>query len=673
MAHIQRGDDRQYLTQGSAELDNLGQMAGLLNQGLQTGVSITQKANESTMASNQIDLSTRFLAENNKINTKYQADPTNPQREVELQQAFESLANQYKINPVCQKQWSDIKTNVYDRYKVYNAQWVEKQQQSNISTNLKNGYEGLINQISMLGESGASIDEMRLIYANGIEGLRNGAVAGLGEVVVDNFLKDANHDVMTSYISALALNNPLEAQALLKDKGVRNDIGRAETLQKLDDYVANAITEKNKKFAIDELGNALRAMNSKEANDILDGNVDLSKVMNFAKTHKGLPQKSIEVINSIYGIQTRQPYYYDPVKKEITKKEEGHGSGSSDRLRAIKKMSKVEKDGLAQQLEADLCDLFFFEDTPKVNVKKVNKNKQGQAVQNDVISRMQTVAQAQGAIDTAWDAGVITKAQRQNLMNKYIEPMSNYLEANMQDLDERKGLWGSKLGYNRLKEAFSTKNIPANHTREIRHQEEMMFSAQSRYYKNLDDARKKYNLNSIYELETLDKKLQEETYKNASEEAINYVKKYGEHPEIFYKKEYAQYYEKGLRYFGIEDGNKVAKEVAKRIYGAEDISKVDVDKVVTDEMMKQYSVNKIRAGETYKNTLDYFGDSKIQKPKSYEEYVSRIQKLGLTQKEFEYDVHKRGLVRRTSNSVMDYFPALVVLEQAVEDKKRMKK
>ena len=111
MAHIQRGEQRQYIQQ-QAEMDFSGAYANLLNQGVQQGVSITQKANEATMANNQIELSTRFLQKNNEINTKYQADPTNPQREVELQEAFNSLANEFKINPVCEAQWNNIKNNV---------------------------------------------------------------------------------------------------------------------------------------------------------------------------------------------------------------------------------------------------------------------------------------------------------------------------------------------------------------------------------------------------------------------------------------------------------------------------------------------------------------------------------------------------------------------------------
>ena len=120
MANIQRGDERQYYQQ-EASRTNIGDMALLANEALNTGMSIVQKANESNLANNQIDLSTKFLAKNNEINTKYQADPTNPEREVEIQEAFEQLAGSYNINPVCQGQWNTIKINDAHQRKNYLA------------------------------------------------------------------------------------------------------------------------------------------------------------------------------------------------------------------------------------------------------------------------------------------------------------------------------------------------------------------------------------------------------------------------------------------------------------------------------------------------------------------------------------------------------------------------
>ena len=618
MAHIQRGDDRQYFTKGIAEQDFSGEYANTFGNAINTGVSITQKANESTMANYQIDLSTKYLAENNKINTKYQADPTNPQREVELRQAFESLANQYKINPVCEKQWSDIKNNVYNRYKVYNSQWVEKQQQSNISTNLKDGYENLTNQISMLGLNGASIDEMRLVYANGIEGLRNGAIAGLGEVTVNEFLKDSNHDIMTTYISSLALNNPLEAQALLKDEGVRNDIGRAETLQKLDDYVANSLSNQAKRTAVNELGNSLRSMNSEEADNIINGKADLNRVMKFIESNKDLPEESKDMILNIYGIGSKTDYYYDRDKKKIVKKEEnsGHGRGSSNSLIALKKLSKTQKEELAQDLEQRLYDMFTFDQPEKVNPKKAIKKGEAQNNQSNTLNMLQSVAQAQGAIDTAWNAGIITKAQRQNMMNKFIEPMTNYLEANMQELDERSGFFGGKLGYDKLKKEFSIEGIPANHTSKIRAKQKDLLTAQGFYYKALDEARIKKHKESIYGLEELSPEEQREIYQTASKYAIEQTKRISESPEIFFKEEYPELYASGVSLFGIKDGNKIARIVAKEIYNAPEGETPDVKKVMSKAVNDVYSVKRDKAMMTKIQMYEKYHVAEKPKPPS---------------------------------------------------------
>ena len=172
MAHIERGDTRQYLPNGIAEHNFSGQYAQMLEGSMNAGVSIVQKANESKLMNNQIDLSTQFLTKNNEINTKWQADPTNPEAEKERKEAFESLASQYKINPLCETQWNEMKNGIYNRYKQYNAQWQQNQLNTNAKVNLENGYKQFINQASMFGRNGASIDEVRLMYANGIDALK---------------------------------------------------------------------------------------------------------------------------------------------------------------------------------------------------------------------------------------------------------------------------------------------------------------------------------------------------------------------------------------------------------------------------------------------------------------------------------------------------------------------
>lgn len=648
MAHIQRGEQRQYIQQ-QAEMDFSGAYANLLNQGVQQGVSITQKANEATMANNQIELSTRFLQKNNEINTKYQADPTNPQREVELQEAFNSLANEFKINPVCEAQWNNIKNNVYGRYKVYNAQWQEKQQQSNISTNLKNGYEALTNQISMLGLNGASVDEMRLIYANGIEGLRNGAVVGLGEMVVDNFLKDSNHDFMTTYLSALALNNPLEAQRLLADEGVRNDIGRAETIEKLESYVANSMKNQSTRNAVAELGNTLRSMNSEDADAILNGEADLNRVMKFIESNKNIPEGSKDLILGIYGIGKTTEYVYDKDKKKIVKKED---AGSGKKSSGVK-LTDFQKKYYAEELEQDLHNLISFseDNAGNVNVKDAKKNNKLQEASNSTVSYMQRVAKAQGQIDAYYNAGAISKDDRKRLMNSYITPVADYLESNLSQLDE--GNWRrQKLGYGRIAKQFSTEGLKKE--ADIREVNRQKLFAQNYYLDELNQASQKLGLKNIYEIETLKPHQQREVYELASERALVRAKRWTDKPELFFAKEYPEINSKPFLYFNQNEAVLINRAVAEAVYKKEfenldGTSKIDdlkdyAELKSVDEIKKQALLNRRKAG----GTLDLREREVVisrPSPRNLNEFYQRVKALGVTPEQFMQDARERGFLK----------------------------
>lgn len=655
MGNIQRGDQRQYFQQVAGQT-NIGDMAQLANQALNTGVSTVQKANESNLANNQIDLSTKFLAKNNEINTKYQADPTNPEREVELQEAFEELASSYDINPVCQGQWNTIKNNVYNRYKTHNAEWVEKQQNTNIETNLKNGYESLANQISMLGLNGSSVDDMRLIYANGIEGLKTTATARLGSVVVDNFLKDADHDFMTTYISALALNNPLEAQRLLQDEGVRNDIGRAETLEKLENYVASSLSNQQKRTAVAELGSVLRSMNSQEADDILNGKADLNKVMKFIETNKNLPEGSKDLVLGIYGIGSRSEYVYDRDKKRIVKKEEaGSGSKSSSGI----KLTPELKIYTAEVLENDLHDLLEFSASGEgvQNVKTVKKNKSQQEAQNSVIGYMQRVAGMQARIDTAYNAGAIGKDERKRLMNTYISPVVDYLEANLEQLDEGRFM-GSKLGYDKIKKQFSTDGLKKQE--DIRAVNRQKLFAQNYY---LDELHKvvqgsKGALKSVYDIESLPSSQQREIYQLASENALKRAKRWTDKPEYFFAKEFPDIYSQPFVMFKQDKALEINRNVAEAVYKREfenldGSSNLDLKDFANtrmyEETIKQVKINRIRANGTL------FPQEQGQvltapDPKSYQELEGKLKEMGFTIKDFHEFAVENGYVEPNNNN-----------------------
>lgn len=681
MGHIQNYRDRQYFSKelsGHEVSQGIKQIGETFNNTFNSGLTTIQKANESNLANNQIDLSTRFLAKNNEINTKYQADPNNPEREREIQEAFETMASDYKINPLCKSQWNNMKNNIYNRYKTYNAQWVENQQQTNIQNNLKNGYETLNNQISMLGLNGSNIDEMKLVYANGIEALRNSATVGLGEMVVNDFLKDSDHDFMTSYVSALAINNPIEAQKLINDEGVRNDIGRADTIEKLENYISNSLNNQNKRTAVKELGNTLRNMNSDEAEEILNGKADLTKVMKFIETNKNIPEGSKDMILGIYGISSTTEYIYDRDKKRILKKDE---TGSKSSSTSALKMSALDKKLCSEILEQDLHNLLSFsnEETSSFNIKDVKKNKGQQQASDFLIGYMQQVANMQGRIDTAYNAGAIDKSTRNRMMNNYLQPITDYLESNLEQLDEKKfGLIGSKLGYENIKRAFNTDDLKGQELEEMQRQK---LFAQNYYLDELYKATQKTNLPNIYAIESLPSEQQKEIYKTASENALKRAKRWTDKPELFFAQEYPEIYSQPFIYFGQNEALAINRAVAEAVFKREfeDVNgnstlnlKEYAQMKTIDEINKQANINRAKAQTTLRNQTEMIS---APTPKNWTELKSRVEALGINWEQFKKDSENRGFVHNGNknfllNGFSGYVNALNALEYADSQKAR---
>lgn len=657
MAHIERGNQRQYFSNqlsGNEVSEGIKQVSETLAGTFNSSQDIVNKANEAKLANNQIDLSSEFFKKNTEINTKYQGDPTNPEREKELSEAFDDLANKYEINPLCQAQWSQIKNNVYNNFKQYNAQWQVKQQQTNATNDLKNGYESLTNQVSMLGLNGAGIDEVRLVYKNGIQGLSGGASVVLGSEVANQFLKDSDHDFMATYISSLAMNNPLEAQRLMKDKGVLNDIGQAETIDKLNQYISTSLMNQNKQVAVQEIGNTLRNMNSSDAKNILEGRANLNQVTKFIEQNKNLPEGSKDLILDIYGIGSKTEYYYDRDKKKITKEPFGGTKGRSSKV-PVAKMSALEKQLCGESLEAELHDLICFStenlNSPEMNVKNIKKNGTQKDASAFSVGYMKRIASMQGAIDSAYRAGVITKAQRDNYTNSYIAPVTDYLESNLKQLDE--GTWkgmGTKLGYDRIAKRFNTEGLKGESLNTMRRQK---LFAQNYYLDELNKVvAKTPNLKSIYDIESLPSRQQQEIYKVASDNALKRAKRWTDKPEYFFAKEYPTVYSQPYAFFNKQDALAVTRVVAEATYkrafedaggnSTLDLQDFAKNKMIT-EINNQAKRNRLKASKTLdlKDTEMYMSNPA---PKNINEFYQRVKALGVTPEQFMKDARARGFL-----------------------------
>lgn len=647
---IQRGNIREYYSKeltGHEVSQGIAQVGSGIVNAIGAVQSVSEKANESKLANYQIDLSNRFMQINNDINTKYQSDPTNPERNKELDEAFSMLAGEYKVNPLIEGRWGEIKNNVLNNYKTYNARWELSQQQTNAQNDLKNGYEKLNNQISMLGSNGAKFDEVKLAYDNGISGLRNGATSVLGSEITENFLKDANHDFMTTYISALATNNPLEAQKMLQDAAVQNEIGNAGTIEKLNDYVANSMKKQKEKAAVMDLGAALRKMNSNEADELLSGRANLNQVTSFIEKNKSLTEGSKDMLLSIYGIKSTNDYIYDSTKKRIVGKDSAGGSGIGNL-----KLSDVQKKTIAEQLEVDLHDMLenFGNDENVIKTKGNTKGEAAKKSHGQLVGSLNAVAEMQGRIDTALAAGAITKDERKRLMKSFIEPITNYVEANAQQFDEGSWIGGinkfNKLGYEQIKKQFDTTDLTGEELLDV--QKQKLF-AQNYYLDELNIAAKELGMNSIYEIEGLAPRYQQEIYKTASENALKKAQRWTDKPEYFFAKEFPDAYSMPFKMFGQEKALMINRVVADEVYkhkfnGATPEQLVDIaNNKMYEEMKKEVKYQQVQAATYLTQSRTMLAPSD---PKNVDEFRKRIEALGMSEKQFYDEAFDRGMIKQ---------------------------
>ncbi|MBQ7977701.1 MAG: hypothetical protein IJ301_03860 [Clostridia bacterium] len=651
---IPRGNQREYYSReltGHEVSQGIMQVGSGIANAIGTAQTVVERANESKLANYQIDLSNRFMQINNDINTKYQSDPTNPQRNKELDEAFSLLAGEYKVNPMVQGRWGEIKNNVLNNYKTYNARWELSQQQTNAQNDLKNGYEKLNNQISMLGSNGAKFDEVKLAYDNGISGLRNGATAVLGSEVTENFLKDANHDFMATYISALATNNPLEAQRMLQDNAVLNYIGNADTIEKLNDYVATSLKKQNEKAAVMDLGAALRKMNSTEADNLLSGRANLNQVTSFIEKNKSLTEGSKDLILSIYGIRSTNDYEYDSTKKRIVKKDSAGGPDGGTSIGNLK-LDDIQKKTMAEQLEVDLHDMLENFGNEE-NIVKAKGNTKGNAAidaHNKTIGSIKAIAEMQGRIDLARACGAINDSDRKRMMKTFIEPITKFIETNAEQFDEGSWIGGinkfNKLGYEKIKKHFDTTDLKGDELMDV--QKQKLF-AQNYYLDELNIAAKKLGMNSIYEIEGLDQRYQQEIYKTASENALIKAQRWTDKPEYFFAREFPDAYAMPFKMFGQEKSLMINRVVADEVYkhkfnGATPEQLVDIaNNKMFEEMKKEVKNQQVKAATylTQSQTMITPSD-----PKNADEFRKRIEALGMSEKQFYDEAFDRGMIKQ---------------------------
>lgn len=616
MANVQRGDIRQYLPQGIANQDFSGQYARLAENAMNAGVSITEKANQSTLANNQIDLSTKFLAKNNEINTKWQADPTNPEREKELKQAFESLSSQYKVNPLVQNQWNDIKNDVYNRYKTYNAQWIEKQQQTNASVNLKNGYEKLINQASMFGMNGASLDEVKLIYAEGINALKKGATPQLGEVVVGDALNSATHDYMASYLNGMIESNPAQAVQMLDSKDIQNDIGDVDTINKLKQSARSKMLKQTELEAVDRIAGYINK-NNQVFSKALDGTLTTMEAQEFL-SDKSVDRNMRKILSDMLGYSSKADLWVDQetgeVHSEKADKEKEqlaeYGDGSYQTYSTLtignKQWTFLNSKGKLRQPTAQEKD----EITSELYLagSQMLNNIEGKTPQQS----LRKVAEFQAKVAQASYFG-IDKSDYNNMMNNFVLPATASIQEDAKNYNANIHQWGhiDRFGYQQIDKYFNDFEKSLDDTKANRDMVAKEKSLASVYYWSALNNYCSQNGISMQQLQKMDRHDTAVLYKKAAGEAIQKAKATSKTPQLWFRSANPQYVSQIRSLLPNNNANNVITNVAVAAMSNPNMSDKDLNQIINREVRNEYA--KMR---TQNKSVVFGGNTK------YDEYIN---------------------------------------------------
>ena len=613
---IQRGDIRQYLPQGIANQDFSGQYARLAENAMNAGVSITEKANQSTLANNQIDLSTKFLAKNNEINTKWQADPTNPEREKELKQAFESLSSQYKVNPLVQNQWNDIKNDVYNRYKTYNAQWIEKQQQTNASVNLKNGYEKLINQASMFGMNGASLDEVKLIYAEGINALKKGATPQLGEIVVGDALNSATHDYMASYLNGMIESNPAQAVQMLDSKDIQNDIGDVDTINKLKQSARSKMLKQTELEAVDRIAGYINK-NNEVFSKALDGTLTTMEAQEFL-SDKSVDRNMRKILSDMLGYSSKADLWVDQEtgevhsekadkeKEQLAEYSDGNYQTYSTLTIGNKQWTFLNSKGKLRQPTAQEKD----EITSELYLagSQMLNNIEGKTPQQS----LRKVAEFQAKVAQASYFG-IDKSDYNNMMNNFVLPATASIQEDAKNYNANIHQWGhiDRFGYQQIDKYFNDFEKSLDDTKANRDMVAKEKSLASVYYWSALNNYCSQNGISMQQLQKMDRHDTAVLYKKAAGEAIQKAKATSKTPQLWFRSANPQYVSQIRSLLPNNNANNVITNVAVAAMSNPNMSDKDLNQIINREVRNEYA--KMR---TQNKSVVFGGNTK------YDEYIN---------------------------------------------------
>lgn len=586
---IERGNERTYYENFMPQ--NTGSVLGeVLSTGAQIFNKVKLNADMAQMSEQQAKQNIELYeaSENHKV--KWQSNPTSDLAKVEWNQTVSDIQSKYneQISPMVKKLWYQQQSQTNLQYQALNSEWALNQNKVNTQTSLKNSIESNLNLAQKQGLNG-DLTGALASYANSYNTLVHSGSAVLGEETAKALLHSYEQDYMTMFISGLTEKNPSYALKLLDDNRVKASIKDNEQITKLKSYAQNKFVNLSKETAINDTAKLILAKGDM-GTKLLQGKATYTDLQKFFQSNKNLSPNQRDLLSSMAGYSTFSNYHInrDTGAVEYIRRERGAGGGVS--------LSPLAKESLSSMLEIEGAQLFSFDDKQlkAIDTNKRHKLKNGREYQSNVQSYLNRASEYQQKVDAYFNAGVIDKATRQRLNDNYITPMSNYLQANLKDLDEHNHWWafGKKLGYNNVTKEFNTNGLKG---KELSDTQRELALAQMYYFDNLSNSAKSRNMNSVYDIEKLSSKEQQEIYRQASDNAIKKAKANSINPSYWFERDYPTEYSRINRALTRKEAKKVSSSLAGEIQKSVSLTPSEVSQLTDRAIKNQISSNRNQA------------------------------------------------------------------------------
>ena len=593
MGNIQRGDNRQYLPNGVAEYsalgDNINAVANLVN----SAAVINRQAETAKMAKYQVELSNEFQVKNNEINTKYQADPTSPEREQELKQAFEEMSNKYQVGSIVQGEWGQAKQQIYGNFEKYNTNWKIEQQKTNATQDLKTGYETMLNQVSKMGMDNASLEDVKLTYGNNAEALRVGATPILGSVVVDGFLKNATHDYMACYLDGLMQADPAKAIQMLNDKSVQADLKDADTIDHLKKQAQTQLLRQNEIKAVDRVANYINT-NHELFNKALDGTITTQEAQSIL-SDKNVDRTMRAVLSQMLGYNSSSSLTVDAETGEIVdkKKEDAMTSDEAAAFQTYSTLTIGNKQWTFTNNKGKLRQ-------PTTQEKEEIRTElllRGSQLLNGVDGKtpqaqIRKIAEYQTQLAQASYFG-LNQTDYNKMMKDFVLPATRDIQeqakkynANISGINPMSGKYGYEQIDKYFDKFFNDNLEDTKSNRDMIAKEKALASVY--YWGSLNNycSQKGISMNALF---GLSREERGEVYNKAAKEAIEKAKATSSNPQLWFRSANPQYVSAIRSMLPNSNADNVITNIAVAMLNNPNMSDKDMDNIINREVRNEYA------------------------------------------------------------------------------------